>query len=88
MPIHPVMLPLSARSAEILDEALRRIELSLPDQDLGLDEASGRLSLEPLQGSAVLPVDRWGRLFGSSRRWLSRSRFLNPERSVDVPDVA
>ena len=71
MPMNSVIPSISARSAEILDEALRRIELSLPDQDLGPYEVPGKLSLGGPQDHAVLKTDRWVRVLASSCRWLS-----------------
>lgn len=83
MPIKDISHPFCTHSARILDEALRRIETSLPDQVAEPHEVrSGLRHANPRPHAMTRPM-RFARVLGSGLRWLGWDRSLVAVRSVE-----
>lgn len=83
MPLSDIPRPFCTRSAGILDETLRRMESSLPDQDAEPDQVrSGLNGGDPRLHATTRPV-RSAKVLGCGRRWVGWGRSLFAVTSVD-----
>ena len=88
MPMSNTSRPFCRRSARILDEALRRMTTSLPDQVAEpRRDRPGLLGERPPSHAITWPM-RLARVSGCGRRWVGWGRSLVAVRSVEESVLA